>query len=85
MDELLATIEELNAENQRLRDALAAAQWDATEIEKIDVEDTLKELREQIRVLEMELSTAKDSRDMYQNRNAELLRTVNALKTRLRA
>jgi chromosome segregation ATPase len=85
VDELLATIEELNAENQRLRDALAAAQWDATEIEKIDVGDTLKELREQIRVLEMELSTAKDSRDMYQNRNAELLRTVNALKTRLRA
>jgi hypothetical protein len=82
--ELLDTIEELNAENQRLLDAVATGQWDATEIEKIDIEETVKELREQIRILEIDNAALRDSRDMFQARNAELMGTIKALQSKLK-
>lgn len=82
--ELIDTINELNAENQRLKDAIAVGQWDASEIEKIDVQDTLSELREQIRVLEIDNHALRDSRDMFQNRNAELMRIVKNLQAKLK-
>ncbi len=59
-------------------------QWDASEIEKIDVQDTLAELREQIRVLEIDNHALRDSRDMFQNRNADLMKTVKALQSKLK-
>ena len=82
--ELIDTINELNTENQRLKDAIAVGQWDASEIEKIDVQDTLSELREQIRVLEIDNHALRDSRDMFQNRNAELMKTVKSLQAKLK-
>lgn len=82
--ELIDTINELNAENQRLKDAIATAQWDASEIEKIDVQDTLADLREQIKVLEIDNAALRDSRDMFQNRNAELMKSVKALQSKLK-
>lgn len=81
--ELLDTINELNAENQKLQDIIAVGQWDASEIEKIDVQDTLAELREQIRILEIDNHALRDSRDMFQNRNAELMQTVKAMQYKL--
>jgi len=36
-------------------------------------------LREQIRVLEIDNKALRDSRDMYQQRNAELIRQVKSL------
>ncbi len=82
--ELIDTVNELSAENQRLKDAIAVGQWDASEIEKIDVQDTLAELREQIRVLEIDNHALRDSRDMFQNRNADLMKTVKALQAKLK-
>jgi transposase len=82
--ELIDTVNELSAENQRLKDAIAVGQWDASEIEKIDVQDTLAELREQIRVLEIDNHALRDSRDMFQNRNAELMRSVKSLQAKLK-
>ena len=82
--ELIDTVNELSAENQRLKDAIAVGQWDASEIEKIDVQDTLDELREQIRVLEIDNHALRDSRDMFQNRNAELMKSVKALQAKLK-
>lgn len=82
--ELMDTITELHAENQRLKDAIATAQWDASDIEKIDVQDTLADLREQIRVLEIDNAALRDSRDMFQNRNAELMKTVKSLQAKLK-
>ena len=82
--ELIDTVNELNAENQRLRDAIAVGQWDASEIEKIDVQDTLAELREQIRIMEIDNHALRDSRDMFQNRNAELMRIVKTLQAKLK-
>jgi len=74
----------LSTENQRLRDAIAVGQWEATDIEKIDAEETIKELREQIRLLEIDNRALRDSRDMFQNRNAELMKMVKSLQAKLK-
>lgn len=83
MRELMDTITHLADENTLLRDKIAIGQWDASEIEKIDAEETIKNLREQIRVLEIDNNALRESRDMFQNRNAELIKTVNSLKKKL--
>lgn len=71
--ELSVTIESLDQENTRLKDIISTKQWDASDIEQEDALDTINELREKIRILEMENQTLRDSRDMYQARNAELI------------
>ena len=83
MRELMDTITNLADENTLLRDKIAIGQWDASEIEKIDAEETIANLREQIRILEIDNHALRESRDMFQNRNAELIKTVNSLKKKL--
>lgn len=82
--ELMDTVSELNAENQKLRDMIAVGSWDASEIEKIDAQDTINDLREQLRVLEIDNAALRDSRDMFQNRNAELMKSVKVLQSKLK-
>ena len=82
--ELTDTITDLHEENTLLKDKIAIGQWDASEIEKIDIQDTVTDLRNQIKLLEMENRSLRESRDMYQNRNAELMRTVKALTNKLK-
>lgn len=82
--ELTDAISELNEENTILKDKIAIGQWDASEIEKIDIQDTVTDLRNQIKLLEMENKSLRESRDMYQNRNAELMRTVKSLTNKLK-
>ena len=84
LKELTDTITELHEENTLLKDKIAIGQWDASEIEKIDIQDTVTDLRNQIRLLEMENKALRESRDIYQNRNAELMRTVKALTNKLK-
>ncbi len=84
VNELTDTINSLADENTVLRDKIAIGQWDASEIEKIDAEQTIKDLREQIRVLEIENKSLREGRDMYQNRNSELMKTVKSLTNRLK-
>jgi hypothetical protein len=84
IDELSDTINVLADENTLLRDKIAIGQWDATEIEKIDAQDTISSLREQIRILEADNKALRQSRDMFQNRNAELMRTVKSLQIKLK-
>ena len=83
-NELADTVNDLSAENQRLKDAIAIGQWDASDIEKIDVQETIAELREKIRLLEIDNAALRDSRDMFQNRNAELMATVKSLQAKLK-
>jgi len=83
MRELMDTITHLSDENTVLRDKIAIGQWDASEIEKIDAQETIENLREQIRILEIDNQALRESRDMFQNRNAELIKTVNSLKKKL--
>jgi DNA-binding transcriptional regulator YhcF (GntR family) len=84
LQEAADTINQLETENQRLKDIVATAQWDASDIEKMDVEETLKDLREKIKLLEMENKSLRSSRDMYQNRNAELISLVKSLQAKLK-
>jgi hypothetical protein len=76
VEELSDTVDQLAQENERLKDKIAVGQWDATEIEKIDVQELIESLREQIRVLEIDNKALRESRDMYQARNAELMKAV---------
>ena len=84
INDLTYAIEILEAENAMLKDKIAIGQWDASEIEKIVIEDTVKELREKIVVLEKENFNLRDSRDMFQDRNAELMRQVKTLQAKLK-
>jgi len=83
MRELMDTITHLSDENTVLKDKIAIGQWDASEIEKIDAQETIENLREQIRILEIDNQALRESRDMFQNRNAELIKSVNSLKKKL--
>jgi hypothetical protein len=83
MRELMDTITNLADENTVLRDKIAIGQWDASEFEKIDAEEVIANLREHIRILEIDNHALRESRDMFQNRNAELIKTVNSLKKKL--
>ena len=76
-------VQELVAENQRLADKLAVNAL-PTEEEKKAAAETIAELREQIRILEIENQSLKISRDTYQRENAELKKTVQSLQRKLK-
>jgi hypothetical protein len=84
ISELVDTINSLSDENTLLRDKIAIGQWDASDIEKIDAEETITSLREQLRVLEIDNKALRDSRDMFQSRNAELMKTVKSLQNKIK-
>ncbi len=78
-------IHDLKLENVDLKDRLAIAAFDATDEEKQMAEQTIKELREQIRVLEIELVAVKTSRDTFQKENAEMKKQIFAMQKKLKA
>ena len=82
--ELIQVVNSLSDENTILRDKIAIGQWDASEIEKIDAEETMADLRERIRILEQDNKTVRHDRDMYQNRCAEYSKTIKSLQTKLK-
>jgi hypothetical protein len=77
-------VAELVAENQRLADRLAVDAMDASEEEKQAAGETIAELREQIRILEIENQSLKISRDTFQRENGELKKTVASLQRKLK-
>jgi len=77
-------VAELVAENQRLSDRLAVEAMDATPEEKLAATETIEELREQIRILEIENQSLKISRDTFQRENGELKKTVASLQRKLK-
>lgn len=76
------TIRELTEEKNKLLDSLAAGQLPEDEI--VSAEQTMINLRKQIRNLELELDAVKSSRDIYQRDNEQLKKQckmyVNKLK-----
>ena len=80
IQELTDTIVILDRELTQARDVIATKRWNASEIEVEDIHDTVINLREQIRVLEIDNKALRDSRDMYQQRNAELIRQNKSKK-----
>jgi hypothetical protein len=68
-DEMVA---ELVAENERITDRLAVAAMQGTEEEKSLATETIDSLREEVRVLKIELAAVKKSRDQFQSECAQL-------------
>lgn len=71
------TITDLAAENERLSDRLAVEAMDASEEEKTAAAHTIADLRERVRVLEIEVNALKASRDTYMRESAERLKQIN--------
>ena len=69
---LFRSSEELRKKNE----IIAARAWDATEFEQDYVISILKEKDVKIEILEIDNQALRDSRDMFQDRNAELLRQL---------
>jgi hypothetical protein len=82
--ELADTIVALDDELTLLKDIVLAKRWNATEFEQEHILYTVKELRNQIKILELDNQSLRDSRDMFQNRNAEIIRSYNSLKRQLK-
>jgi hypothetical protein len=83
-NELGDIVAQLEEENKKLKDAVALGQFDATEIEKIDIQETLEDLRKENQLLKIENEALKKSRDQFQKENAELIRTVKSLQKKLK-
>jgi hypothetical protein len=85
VSELSDVINELSIENDNLKDKIAIGQWDASEFEKVDIEETVASLRRTITVLEIDNKSLREGRDMYQNRNAELMNMVKSLQNKIKS
>lgn len=78
-------VDELIAQNETLTDRLALKAMDATAEEKKAAEDLIKQLREEIRILKLEMNAVKSSRDKFQLENAQLKRQIAMQQRQLKA
>lgn len=69
-------INEMLEENEKLKERLALGLMEGTEEEKQAAAELITELRERIRILEIELIAVKKSRDQYQAENNQLKKQV---------
>jgi len=76
------TINNLAEENNKLRDSLAAGQLPEDEI--VSAEQTMIDLRKQVKNLEAELDAVKSSRDIYQRENEELKKQCKMYENKLK-
>lgn len=65
------TITDLATENEQLRDRIAVEAMEASEEEKTQAAETIRELRSLVKTLEAELSAVKVSRDTYMREATE--------------
>lgn len=65
-------IEHLTKENDELTMNLALAHMGGTEEEQIEAREIISALREEVRVLRIELAAVKQSRDTFQSENSQL-------------
>lgn len=77
-------IKALADENDKLKDRLAVAVYAADESEKKLAENTITQLREDIRLLELELKSTRVSRDTLLNENAAMKKQIGALQRQLK-
>jgi hypothetical protein len=78
-------VDELIAQNETLTDRLALKAMDATADEKKSAEALIKQLREEIRILKLEMNAVKSSRDKFQLENAQLKRQIAMQQRQLKA
>lgn len=84
-EEMRAVVDYLKKQNEELQDQLTVAQAASIDdIQKEKAESIIKDLRAQIRALEIELKEITVSRDMYQRENGELKKQVASLLKKLK-
>lgn len=84
-EEMRAAMDQLRVENEDLQDQLTAVLAESVDaIKREKAESIIKDLRAQIRVLEIELKAVKSSRDQFQAENAQLMKQVAMLQKKLK-
>lgn len=76
------TITELAQENERLSDRLAVEAMDASEDEKTQASETIRDLRALVKTLEAEVGALKVSRDTYMRESSELKKQITYWRKR---
>ena len=82
MHELAIEHTALSEENAKLKDLLAVKSLPVSEKAREEVQQTIEELREQVKDLEFQLRTMTQSRNEFQSKNAEMIKQVNYWKKR---
>jgi uncharacterized ParB-like nuclease family protein len=80
-DELIA---HLTKENDDLTMSLALAHLGGTEAEQAEAREVMNALREEVRVLKIELAAVKQSRDTFQSENQQLKQQVSMQQRQLK-
>jgi hypothetical protein len=80
LSEARHTITELAQENERLQDRLAVEAMDASEEEKSQAAETIRDLRARVVTLEAEVAALKVSRDTYMRESTEKTAQINYWK-----
>jgi len=84
-EQMAALVSQLKTENEELQDQLTVVQAASIDdIQKEKAQSIIKDLRAQIRALEIELKEITVSRDMYQRENGELKKQVASLLKKLK-
>lgn len=82
---LSAALNQLKKENEDLQDQLTVAQAASIDdIQKEKAESIIRDLRAQIRAMEIELKAVTISRDQFQAENAQLMKQVAMLQKKLK-
>jgi hypothetical protein len=79
-DQAEDALEHLSQENDQLKTRLALAAMEGTEEEKEMAKQTIAELQDEIKLLKIELSSVKTSRDAFQRENNELKKQIKAMQ-----
>ena len=84
-EQMTAAVQDLQEKNEELQDQLTVAlAASLDEIEKEKAQSVIRDLRAQIRALEIECKELTISRDMYQRENGELKKQVASLLKKLK-
>ena len=79
-DQKQDALDHLNEENEQLKTRLALKAMDGTEEEKDMARAKIADLNEEIKLLKIELSSVKVSRDAFQRENNELKKQIKAMQ-----
>jgi len=69
-------------ENTKLKDLLAVKSLPVSEEARVEVQQTIDELREQVKTLEFQLRTMTQSRNEFQSKNAEMIKQLTYWRRR---
>jgi hypothetical protein len=83
-EQLFDAVELLKAENEALTDKLAVVSASPEAAERDMAQSLIADLRNQIKVLEIELKAVKQSRDTYQSEKAQLMKQNATLQKKLK-